>query len=113
MMNKHSLLVGITEPTLNVALADLLRQHELMALGEAIIHRTLKGVGKKPDVLITINGIKVILEGKFEASGIETVLEQQCIERIDEGLCEICIGVIYTKGGYLTCPPKTIPDIMS
>jgi len=94
---KHSMLVGTTEPTLNVALANLLRQRELMALGEAIIHRTTKGVGKKPDVLITINGIKVILEGKFEASGIETVLEKQCIERIDDGLCEICIGVIYTS----------------
>jgi len=104
-MNKHSMLVGITEPTLNVALADLLRQRELMALGEAIIHRTIKGVGKKPDVLITINGIKVILEGKFEASGIETTLEKQCIERIDNGLCEICVGVIYTKAIYATLAP--------
>ena len=104
-MNKHSMLVGTTEPTLNVALANLLRHRELMALGEAIIHRTTKGVGKKPDVLITINGIKVILEGKFEASGIETVLEKQCIERIDDGLCEICIGVIYTRAVYTTLAP--------
>lgn len=105
VMNKHGMLVGITEPTLNVALADLLRQHELMALGEAIIHRTAKGVGKKPDVLITVNGIKVILEGKFESSGIETVLEKQCVERIDDGLCEICIGIIYTKVVYTTLAP--------
>lgn len=104
------MLVGITEPTLNVALAGLLRQRELMALGEAIIHRTIKGVGKKPDVLITINGIKVILEGKFEASGIEKVLEKQCIERIDNGLCEICIGVIYTNAVYTTLAP-TMKDV--
>jgi hypothetical protein len=41
--------------------------------------------------------VKVIIEGKFAAPRIEAVLEKQCIDRIEDGLCEICIGVIYSK----------------
>ena len=96
-MVRDFLPVEITEPTHNVGLAQLLRKRELQALGEVVVHRQTKGVGKKPDVLLTVNGVKVIIEGKFAASGIEAILEKQCIERIEDGLCEICIGVIYTK----------------
>jgi len=96
-MVKNFFPVEITEPTLNVALAQLLRKRELQALGEVVVHRQAKGVGKKPDVLLTVNGVKVIIEGKFTAPGIEAPLEKQCIERIEDGLCEICIGVIYSK----------------
>ena len=96
-MAKDQIFVDITEPTLNVILADLLRRRELQALGEVVVHRKAKGIGKKPDVLLTVNGIKVIVEGKFAASGIESVLEKQCIERIEDGLCEICIGIVYSK----------------
>jgi hypothetical protein len=96
-MIKDFLPVDITEPTLNVVLAHLLRRRELLALGEVVVHRQAKGVGKRPDVLLTVNGVKVIVEGKFASSGIESILEKQCIERIEDGLCEICIGVIYSK----------------
>lgn len=96
-MIKDFLPVDITEPTLNVVLAHLLRRRELLALGEVVVHRQAKGVGKRPDVLLTVNGVKVIIEGKFASSGIESILEKQCIERIEDGLCEICIGVIYSK----------------
>ena len=96
-MPKDQMLVNITEPTLNVILADLLRRRELQALGEVVVHRKAKGIGKKPDVLLTVNGVKVIIEGKFTASGVESILEKQCIDRIEDGLCEICIGVIYSE----------------
>lgn len=96
-MPKDQMLVNITEPTLNVILADLLRRRGLQALGEVVVHRKAKGIGKKPDVLLTVNGVKVIIEGKFTASGVESVLEKQCIDRIEDGLCEICIGVIYPE----------------
>jgi hypothetical protein len=96
-MIKDFLPVDITEPTLNVALAQLLERRELQALGEVVIHRKAKGVGKKPDVLLTVNGVKVIIEGKFAAPGIESILEKQCLDRIEDGLCELCIGIIYSK----------------
>lgn len=95
-MIRDFLPVDISEPTLNVVLAHLLRRRELQALGEVIVHRQAKGVGKKPDVLLTVNGVKVIIEGKFAAPGIEHILEKQCIDRIEDGLCEICIGIVYS-----------------
>ena len=105
-MVKDFLLVDVTEPALNVALAELLQQRELRALGEAIIHRKAKDIGKKPDVLLTVNGVKVIIEGKFNGPMVETILEKQCVERIEEGLCEICIGVIYSKMEFASLTPS-------
>lgn len=96
-MIEHFLPVDITEPTLNVVLAHLLRRRELQALGEVVIHRKAKGVGKKPDVLLTVNGVRVIIEGKFATSGVESTLEKQCLDRIEDGLCEICIAIIYSR----------------
>lgn len=101
-MPKNYFLVEITEPTLNVVLAGLLRRRELQALGEVVVHRKAKGIGKKPDVLLTVNGVKVIIEGKFATSGVESILEKQCIDRIEDGLCEICIGVIYSKMQFIS-----------
>ncbi len=92
-MKQGAFPIGITEPTLNVILSQLLRRRGLNALGEVIIH----GKGKKPDVLLTVNGVRIIIEGKFEASWAATALEKQCLERIEEGLCEICVGVQYPK----------------
>jgi len=102
---KSSLLVDNSETTLNVALAELLQQRELQALGEAIIHKKSKGVGKKPDVLLTVNGVKIIIEGKFDIPSAEAILDKQCIERIEDGLCEICIGVIYHEWVSISLSP--------
>jgi len=96
-MIQYFLPVDITEPTFNVALAQLLRRRELQALGEVVVHRKAKGVGKKPDVLLTVNGVRVIIEGKFATPEIESILEKQCLDRIEDGLYEICIGIIYSK----------------
>lgn len=113
-MAKGPFVFSFTETTLNVALAELLQKHELQSLGEAIIHRKSKGIGKKPDVLITINGIKVILEGKFDQPGAAQILEKQCIERIEDGICEICIGVVYGTLTAKTLTPtmKEVKDIL-
>jgi len=51
---KDSLLVDNTEPTLNVALAELLQQRELQALGEAVIHREIART-----LFVTENTVKI------------------------------------------------------
>lgn len=113
-MTKGPLIVSFTEATLNVALAELLQKHELQSLGEAHIHRKAKGIGKKPDVLITVNGIKVIIEGKFDQPGVAQILEKQCVERIGDGICEICVGIIYGTMMTKTFAPtmKEVKDIL-
>jgi len=82
----------VAEETLNVVLAQLLLKRGLRSLGEARIH----GLGvKKPDVFMVVNGVKVILEGKYSRAGARKDLEAKCKERIDDGLCEICISAEY------------------
>jgi hypothetical protein len=84
----------VSEETLNVVLAQLLLRRGLRSLGEARIH----GLGiRKPDVFMVVNGVKVILEGKYRQVGVKELLEGKCRERIDEGLCEICISVVYPR----------------
>jgi len=84
----------VSEETLNVVLAQLLLRRGLRSLGEARIH----GLGlRKPDVFMVVNGVKVILEGKYRKLGVKEELEAKCRERIDEGLCEICISVEYPQ----------------
>ncbi len=82
----------VAEETLNVVLAQLLLKRSLRALGEARIPNI--GV-RKPDVFILVNGVKVILEGKYKRAGARRELEKKCQQRIDEGLCEICVSVEY------------------
>jgi hypothetical protein len=85
--------VAISEPALNVILAQLLEKRGLRAIGEVISHQS----GYRPDVLMTINGVKVILEGRFQAPGVEASLDDTCQGRIENNLCDLCIAVVYPK----------------
>lgn len=98
--------VKISEPTLNIVLAQLFVKRELKALGEAIIHGR-----KQPDVLLSIYGIKIIVEGKYFQQSVRTLLEEQCHERIDQGLCEICVSIIYPKSLFDHLLNPTMTDV--
>jgi len=82
-----------SEPALNVLLAQLLTKRGLLGAAELVV-RQRKEI-RKPDVPILISGIWVILEGKLEKPSAKEELERQCKERIEEGLCDISVGVIY------------------
>ena len=77
----------IREENLNVTLAELLAESGLKAIGEVIIRR------KMPDVLIDINGIRVIIEGKYLRRRGE--LYENACGRIDDGLCDVVTMVEY------------------
>ncbi len=77
----------ISEPNLNVMLAELLSESGIKALGEVIIRR------KKPDIVIDINGIRIIIEGKYPGKREELLREAE--KRINEDLCEIVMMVEY------------------
>ena len=102
-MVKGANLSVVSEETLNVVLAQLLLRRGLRSLGEARIH----GIGlRKPDVFMVVNGVKVILEGKYRKLGVKEELEAKCEERIDEGLCEICISVEYPQLSFRALYPN-------
>lgn len=77
----------VREENLNVMLAELLAESGLKAVGEVIIRR------KMPDVLIDINGVRVIIEGKY--SGKREELHVNACGRIDNGLCDVVMMVEY------------------
>ncbi len=81
----------IREENLNVMLAELLSERGLKALGEVIIKD--RGKSPRPDVHLTINGVRIIIEGKKPGKWEE--LKQKCIQRLDDGICDLCIMVEY------------------
>jgi type I restriction-modification system DNA methylase subunit len=75
------------EEVYNVCLAELLCERGIDALPESIVK-----LKKMPDVRIFVKGVRIILEGKFFN---KQKLSDQVNERVQMGLCDICIGIIY------------------
>lgn len=78
----------VREESLNVTLAELFAERGLKALGEVVLK-------KRPDILLDVNGVRIILEGK--KPGKRNELLRQCESRLDEGLCDICVMVEYAQ----------------
>lgn len=76
----------VAEENLNVTLASLLVEKGLKALGEVLQK-------KKPDIVLIINGVKIIIAGK--KPGNRAQLIKQAEARVEESLCEICVMVEY------------------
>jgi hypothetical protein len=72
-------------------LAELLAERGLKALGEVIVKA--RGRRPEPDVLIVLNGVRIIIEGKKPGHWDELVRE--CEERLDNNLCDLCAMVEY------------------
>lgn len=72
-------------------LAELLAEKGLKALGEVILRK--RGRRPEPDVLIMLNGVRIVIEGK--RLGMWNELVQQCQERLDNNVCDICVMVEY------------------
>ncbi len=79
------------EEVINIRIADILREIGLEASGEII------SKGKLPDIMVEINGIRVNIEGKFEGGGNKKTLRENCRKRVEEGICDVAIGLIYSK----------------
>jgi hypothetical protein len=100
-MNCESLL-SFREENLNVILAELLTERGLKALGEVIL-RKRKG-RHEPDVLIELNGVRIVIEGK--KPGMWTALVDQCKARLDNNVCDLCVMVEYADVKL----KKLVPD---
>jgi hypothetical protein len=83
----------VSEESLNVMLAELLAERGLRALGEVILR---KSRGRpEPDVLIELNGVRIVIEGK--KPGMWSELVRQCEERLDNNVCDLCVMVEYVN----------------
>jgi type I restriction-modification system DNA methylase subunit len=79
------------QEVINIRIADILRQMGFGAIGE-----TITG-GKLPDVMVEINGLKVNIEGWFERESQIDTLKSKCKKRIEDGICDIAIGLLYPE----------------
>jgi hypothetical protein len=84
---------GLREENLNVTLASLLAEKGLQALGEVILRKGEKR--PEPDVLIILNGVRIVIEGK--KGGMWDELVRQCQERLDNNVCDLCVMVEYVQ----------------
>ena len=84
----------VREENLNIMLAEILSERGLNALGEVILKKT-EGARKQPDVMIILNGVRIIIEGKKPGQWLKLV--NQCTKRIDNGICDICFLVEYAS----------------
>lgn len=81
--------ITVMEDNLNSMLAELLAESGLRAIGVVMIGK------KKPDLILDINGIRIVIEGKYP--GHRNQLYRQACERIDQGFCDIVMMVEYSK----------------
>jgi hypothetical protein len=49
----------------------------------------------EPDILIVLNGVRIVIEGKKE--GFWDQLVTQCEERLDNNVCDLCVMVEYIQ----------------
>lgn len=82
------------EEAINVKLADELAARGLDADAESI---HFKG---RPDVLIDLNGIKLVVEGRHAKSAKS--LDADARERVKKGIGDICLSVLYPDALYTT-----------
>lgn len=93
------------EEVLNTTLAEILTSYGLPAEPETIVS------GKLPDVMMMImGGLKVIIEGKESTS--RKALEEQAQTRLEAGLADISIALVYPKTLYEVGEPGDLRDKM-
>jgi len=83
--------MSVREENLNVTLAELLAEKGLKALGEVILRK--RGARPEPDVLVELNGVRIVLEGK--KPGMWDTLVANCQDRLDNNVCDLCVMVEY------------------
>jgi len=83
--------MSVREENLNVTLAELLAERGLKALGEVILRK--RGARPEPDVLVELNGVRIIIEGK--KPGMWDTLVANCQDRLDNNVCDLCVMVEY------------------
>jgi hypothetical protein len=87
----------VREEVLNVLLAELLERRGLWSVPESIRRRAGGEQHRLPDVtLADLWGVRIIVEGKIlDGEGQRRSLLASARRRVEEGLCPICLAVLY------------------
>jgi len=96
--------MSLREESFNVILAELLTERGLKALGEVILRKRRRR--PEPDVLIELNGVRIVIEGK--KPGMWESLVKQCEKRLDDNVCDLCVMVEYADVKLDTLMPSQL-----
>ncbi|MGE0082891.1 MAG: N-6 DNA methylase [Desulfococcaceae bacterium] len=82
------------EESVNTQLALLLTKQGVSAESE-----TIQQSGKhRPDVMFTLGGLRVIIEGKFsDTPDADNVVLADALRRVQTGICHIAVALVYPK----------------
>jgi hypothetical protein len=82
------------EETINTQFAILLARHGVSAESETI-HQS---GAQRPDVMFTLGGLRVIIEGKFsDTADAQGVVLGDATKRVQTGICHIAVALVYPK----------------
>jgi hypothetical protein len=79
---------------MNVLTAQLLQEQGLVAAPEQII-RNVDQARRMPDVLVDFNGLRMAIEGEYEAPRAEQKASDSALRRVEEGLVHIGLALVY------------------
>ncbi len=79
------------EEVINIRVGDILKEMGFKASAEII------SGGKLPDIMVNVDGVKINIEGRFEKSLQAKGLEKRCRERVETGICDIAVGIVYPE----------------
>jgi hypothetical protein len=99
----------------NVTLASLLnRRGVLSANPERSIPIGERGRGVPDIALAEISGLPVIIEGRIgDKPGVDESLDVDCPRRIEDGLAEVVVGLVYPKEVRAAPSVAAIEEILS
>jgi len=81
------------QEVLNVTLAQLLMDRGADADAEQIMYRA--GNRHMPDVIVQFQGLRLAIEGEYEAAGAQDKALKSAKNRVETGIAHLGIGVVY------------------
>jgi len=90
---------GFREEVVNVKLAELLEDRDVVSLPEQVISDLVEN-NRMPDIMTAnLLGIRVVIEGRIgQSAGTQQSLVDDCRERVAEGIAPMAVAVAYPEG---------------
>lgn len=90
---------GFREEVVNVKLAELLEERDVVSLPEQVISDLVEN-NRMPDIMTAnLLGIRVVIEGRIgQSNSVLRSLEGDCEERVAEGIAPMAVAVAYPEG---------------
>lgn len=102
---------GFRQEVLNVILAQILQERDIISVPESIIQLKLDKKIRMPDVIVNFCGLRSVIEGEIEHPSAEQKALTSAKTRVEESIAHIGIAVVY-PGALKTTPFENIKDVM-